>query len=441
MQKLITRLNKTDPNFSAQFEQLLRPESAVQQHIDVTVKNIISDVRKQGDAALLEYTKKFDNWQPETAQALKITNSQCEQALKNLMPEQQQALRTAAHNIRDYHQRQVQTSWSYLTEAGTLLGQKMTPLDHVGIYVPGGRASYPSSVLMNAIPAKVAGVQEIIMTVPTPKGEINPWVLAAAAVAGVDQLFMIGGAQAVAALAYGTQTIPRVDKIVGPGNSYVAEAKRQVFGQVGIDMIAGPSEILVVCDGKTDPRWVVLDLFSQAEHDEMAQAILICPDADYLDQIEKTIAELLPQQPRADIIRVSLKERGALIQVKDLDEAIELVNQIAPEHLALSVEQPELLANKVRHAGAIFMGPYTAEVFGDYCAGPNHVLPTSGSARFFSPLGVYDFQKRTSLIHCTPSSAAELVKTASILARSEGLIAHAEAAECRSEKASGEKNE
>lgn len=433
MQKLINRLNKTDSNFSAQFDQLLRPESAVQQHIDITVKNIIADVRKRGDIAVLEYTEKFDNWQGETIQSIKITHRQCEQALETLTQEQQRALHTAAQNIRDYHQRQVQTSWSYHTQAGSLLGQKITPLDRVGIYVPGGRASYPSSVLMNTIPAKVAGVQEIIMTVPAPNGEINPQVLAAAAVVGVDHIFRIGGAQAIAALAYGTQTISRVDKIVGPGNAYVAEAKRQVFGQVGIDMIAGPSEIVVVCDGQTDPRWVVFDLFSQAEHDPLAQAILISPDAEYLDQIEKTITELLPKQPRADIIKVSLKERGALIQVKDLEEAVELVNYIAPEHLALSVAQPEVLANKVRHAGAIFMGPYTAEVFGDYCAGPNHVLPTSGSARFFSPLGVYDFQKRTSFIQCTSESAAELAETASVLARSEGLEAHAQAAECRGE--------
>ncbi len=435
MRKLIARLNSQDVNFAAQFQQLLRPESAEQVQIDVTVKKIIAEVRQRGDTAVLEYTEKFDHWSPASGQALKITNEYGERTLSLLEKDEQptlQALRTAAENIRDYHQRQVQASWSYRTEAGTLLGQKITPVERVGIYVPGGSASYPSSVLMNAIPAKIAGVQKIIMMVPTPKENINPWVIAAAEIAGVDEIFRVGGAQAIAALAYGTQTIPRVDKIVGPGNAYVAEAKRQVFGQVGIDMIAGPSEILVVCDGKTDPRWVVLDLFSQAEHDPMAQAILICPDEDYLNQIEKTIEALLPQQSRADIIQISLRDRGALIQVKDLEEAVELVNDIAPEHLALSVDQPELWANKIRHAGAIFMGPHTAEVFGDYCAGPNHVLPTSGSARFFSPLGVYDFQKRTSLIQCTPSSATELAKTASLLAYREGLTAHAQAAECRS---------
>jgi len=362
---------------------------------------------------------------------LVIEQAALQDSLAKINAAQRQALEVAAERIRAYHQRQAAGDWSYTESDGTVLGQKITPLDRVGIYVPGGKAAYPSSVLMNAIPAHVAGVEEIVMVVPTPGGAVNELVLAAAAVAGVQRAFAIGGAQAVAALAYGTESVPRVDKIVGPGNIYVATAKREVFGQVGIDMIAGPSEILVICDGSTDPDWVAMDLFSQAEHDEDAQSILISPSADYLDQVSASIDKLLPQMERVDILKVSLAERAIFIQVKDLDEAMVVANRIAPEHLELSLKEPEPWLSKIKHAGAIFMGPYTAEALGDYCAGPNHVLPTSGTARFSSPLGVYDFQKRSSLIYCSAAGASQLGKTASVLARGEGFTAHARSAEYR----------
>jgi histidinol dehydrogenase len=360
-----------------------------------------------------------------------MSKDRLQTALTRISPEQREALEIAANRVRSYHERQLSHSWQYEEADGTLLGQKVTPMDRVGIYVPGGKAAYPSSVLMNAMPAKVAGVAEIIMVVPTPDGVVNEMVLAAAAIAGVDRVFTIGGAQAVAALAYGTETVPRVDKIVGPGNIYVATAKRAVFGAVGIDMIAGPSEILVICDGKTDPDWVAMDLFSQAEHDEDAQPILIATDSGFIDQVEASIAKLLPTMEREQIITASLLDRAILIEVADLDEAAALSNRIAPEHLELSVEDPIGLAEKIKHAGAIFMGRYTAEALGDYCAGPNHVLPTSGTARFSSPLGVYDFQKRSSLIMFSADGGSEMGKVASVLARGEGLTAHARSAEYR----------
>jgi histidinol dehydrogenase len=367
---------------------------------------------------------------------LEIPAERLQQALDNLPVDQRTALHTATDRVRSYHQHQKQDSWSYTEADGTLLGQQVTALDRVGLYVPGGKAAYPSSVIMNAIPAKVAGVPELIMVVPTPDGEVNELVFAAAAICGVDRVFAVGGAQAVAALAYGTETVPQVDKIVGPGNIYVATAKRYVFGTVGIDMIAGPSEILVVCDGQTNPDWIAMDLFSQAEHDEDAQSIIICPDAAYLDQVQASIEKLLPTMSRAEIIRASLGNRGALVQVRDMDEAIEVANYIAPEHLELSVADPEAMAKQIKHAGAIFMGRYTAEALGDYCAGPNHVLPTSRTARYSSPLGVYDFQKRSSLIMCSADGASELGKTASTLARGEGLEAHARSAEYRIKQSS-----
>jgi histidinol dehydrogenase len=383
---------------------------------------------------VIEYSNRFDHLHIESMDQLELTQEQLEDALNSLPADQRYALLAAADRVRQYHDKQKQDSWQYSEEDGTLLGQKVTPLDRVGIYVPGGKAAYPSSVLMNAIPAHVAGVKEIIMVVPTPGGELNQLVLAAAAVAGVTKIFTIGGAQAVAALAYGTATIPKVDKIVGPGNIFVATAKRQVFGAVGIDMIAGPSEILVVCDGQTNPDWIAMDLFSQAEHDEDAQAILISPDQNFLDQVQASIEKLLPTMARKDIIRASLNARAALVKVKDMHEACEVSNSIAPEHLELSVEDPQALLSKIRHAGAIFMGRHTSEALGDYCAGPNHVLPTSGTARFSSPLGVYDFQKRSSLIMCSPEGASELGKIASVLARGEQLEGHARSAEYRIKK-------
>jgi histidinol dehydrogenase len=379
----------------------------------------------------LEFTNKFDRRSAQTMGELVITAAQLKESLNQISPEQRQALEIAAERIRSYHQHQLQASWRYTEADGTVLGQQITAMERVGLYVPGGKASYPSSVLMNAVPAKVAGVDELTMVVPAPDGELSPMVLAAAAIAGVDRVITIGGAQAVAALAYGTETITKVDKIVGPGNIYVATAKRAVFGQVAIDMIAGPSEILVICDGLTDPDWIAMDLFSQAEHDEQAQAILLCPDADYLDKVEAAITRLLPTLARNEIAATSLKNRGALIKVADIDEAIAVSNRIAPEHLELSVADPESLLPKVRHAGAIFMGRFTPEALGDYCAGPNHVLPTSGTARFSSPLGVYDFQKRSSIIMCSAAGASELSKVASVLARSEYLEAHARSAEYR----------
>ncbi len=429
----IQRLTTTDADFKQQLEALLAWDSASDQQVNQTVNGIIADIRQRGDAALLEYTRRFDHWEPADAAALEIPADRLERAWNSIPAKQRDALAHATQRIRTYAERQKMEGWSYTEEDGTLLGQQVTPLDRVGLYVPGGKAAYPSSVLMNAIPAKVAGVPELIMVVPTPDAELNLLVLAAAHAAGVDRVFTIGGAQAVAALAYGTESIPGVDKIVGPGNIYVATAKRAVFGQVGIDMIAGPSEILVVCDGQTNPDWIAMDLFSQAEHDEDAQSILISPDAAFITQVEASIERLLPEMGRRQIIETALRERGALIQVEDLDEAVELVNTIAPEHLELSVADPQLMAKKIRHAGAIFMGRYTAEALGDYCAGPNHVLPTSRTARFSSPLGVYDFQKRSSLIMASATGAARLANTTSVLARGEGLTAHARSAEYRSD--------
>ena len=427
----VRRLNAQDAAFTTQLDQLLSWESVSDASINQRVLDIIDNVRTRGDAALIDYTRQFDGLDVAQMSDLILPRERLELALTRITPEQRSALETAAERVRLYHERQVQDSWRYQEADGTVLGQNITPLDRAGLYVPGGKASYPSSVLMNAIPAKVAGVPEVVMVVPTPRGEINELVLAAAAIAGVDRVFTIGGAQAVAALAYGTESVPPVDKIVGPGNIYVATAKRHVFGKVGIDMIAGPSEILVVCDGKTDPDWIAMDLFSQAEHDEDAQSILLSPDADFLDRVEQSMQRLLPTLERESIARVSLRERGALIQVADMAQAIAVANRIAPEHLELSVENPEELLPLIRHAGAIFMGRYTAEALGDYCAGPNHVLPTSGTARFSSPLGVYDFQKRSSIIYCSPEGASELGKVASVLARGESLTAHARSAEYR----------
>ncbi|MFP4611371.1 MAG: histidinol dehydrogenase [Thiohalophilus sp.] len=427
----IRRLDKNDSNFWSELDALLDWEGVSDEAINTTVKNILREVRTRGDAALVEYTNQFDRMAAASMAELTLDMDRLEAALNNIPAETRQALETAAQRLRTYHAHQKMESWSYTEADGTLLGQQVTPLDRVGLYVPGGKATYPSSVLMNAIPAHVAGVQEIIMVVPTPDGEVNEMVLAAARIAGVSRVFTLGGAQAVAALAYGTETVPPVDKIVGPGNIYVATAKSMVFGRVGIDMIAGPSEILVVCDGKTDPDWIAMDLFSQAEHDEDAQAILVSPDAAFLDQVKQSIDRLVPEMERKAIIETSLSDRGALIQVKDMDEAIEVANYIAPEHLELSIDNPEATAKQIRHAGAIFMGRYTAEAIGDYCAGPNHVLPTSRTARFSSPLGVYDFQKRSSLIMCSADGASQLGKTASVLARGESLTAHARSAEYR----------
>ncbi len=428
------QLNAGTANFYAELDAMLAWESVADDKVQATVKEILNAVRSRGDAAVLEYTNRFDRMQVENFSELELTQARLNQALKNIPAEQRAALETAAQRLRSYHRHQKMQSWSYTEEDGTLLGQQVTALDRVGLYVPGGKATYPSSVLMNAIPAHVAGVDEIIMVVPTPDGEVNELVLAAAAIAGVNRVFTIGGAQAIAALAYGTETVPQVDKIVGPGNIYVAAAKSMVFGRVGIDMIAGPSEILVICDGRTDPDWIAMDLFSQAEHDEDAQAILLSPDADFLQKVKASIEKLLPEMERRDIIETSLNARGVLIEVRDLEQAIEVANHIAPEHLELSLENPQLMAEKIRHAGAIFMGRYTAEALGDYCAGPNHVLPTSRTARFSSPLGVYDFQKRSSLIMCSADGASELGKTASVLARGESLTAHARSAEYRIKK-------
>ncbi len=427
----IKQLQKSDADFWSQLDALLAWESVSDASVLDTVNGIIADIRKRGDEAVLDYTQRFDRLTVDSMSGLEVSAQSLAASLDKISAGQKQALELAAQRIRDYAEHQKMESWSYTEADGTLLGQQVTPLDKVGLYVPGGKAAYPSSVLMNAIPAKVAGVQELIMVVPTPDGEVNDLVFAAASIAGVDRVFTIGGAQAVAALAYGTQTIPQVDKIVGPGNIYVATAKRMVFGTVGIDMIAGPSEILVICDGQTDADWIAMDLFSQAEHDEDAQSILISPDADFIARVKESIGRLLEEMPRKEIIQTSLSERGAIIQVADLDEAVEVANYIAPEHLELSVAEPEKMAAKIRHAGAIFMGRYTAEALGDYCAGPNHVLPTSRTARFSSPLGVYDFQKRSSLINCSAQGASELGKVASELAHGEGLTAHARSAEYR----------
>jgi len=427
-------MNTSDAGFDKQLEQLLAWESVSDGAVNATVNDIIDNIRGRGDEALLEYTNRFDGWQAESAADLEIPLSRLEQAWNAIPADQQRALEHAAERVKHYHEKQKGESWSYTEEDGTLLGQQVTPLDRVGLYVPGGKAAYPSSVLMNALPAKVAGVAELIMVVPTPSGELNELVLAAAHICGVDKVFAVGGAQAVAALAYGTESVPPVDKVVGPGNIYVATAKRAVFGQVGIDMVAGPSEILVVCDGKTNPDWVAMDLFSQAEHDEDAQSILVCPDADFIEQVRASIDKLLPTMEREPIIATALRERGALIVCKDMDEACDVANYIAPEHLELSVDDPEALLAKIRHAGAIFMGRYTSEPLGDYCAGPNHVLPTSRTARFSSPLGVYDFQKRSSLIMVSKEGSDTLGRTASVLARGEGLTAHARSAEYRFEE-------
>ena len=435
---LLRRLNTSSPDFEAQYTQLFARMADESADIDARAAEILAVVRARGDAAVLEFTRRFDRLDAPDMAALEISQTELRAALSSLPSEQRQALEQAAERVRDYHQRQMQQvgrSWEYRDADGTLLGQKVTPLDRVGIYVPGGKAAYPSSVLMNAIPAHVAGVEDIVMVVPTPGGERNPLVLAAAAVAGVRRAFAIGGAQAVAALAYGTATVPKVDKIVGPGNAYVAAAKRRVFGVCGIDMIAGPSEILVIADGTTPPEWVAMDLFSQAEHDEMAQSILLCPDAYYLEMVAAEIRRLLPGMARRDIIAASLSGRGALIQVRNLDEACELADRIAPEHLEVSAADPRPIADRLRHAGAIFLGTYTSESLGDYCAGPNHVLPTSGTARFSSPLGVYDFIKRTSLIEVSHAGAQQLGRIASVLAHGEGLQAHALAAEMRLDRA------
>jgi histidinol dehydrogenase len=429
----IRRLDSGNSGFEQDFLALLSSSDEPETSVTDTVKSILVDIRKRGDEALVEYTNRFDQRQAKHAD-LKIPQQALKDALDSITPELKQGLEQAAVRIRSYHERQRLESWSYKDNDGTLLGQHVTPLDSVGVYVPGGKAAYPSSVLMNVIPAKVAGVKEIIMVVPAPKGEIIPLVLAAASIAGVTQAFSIGGAQAVAALAYGTETVPRVDKIVGPGNIYVATAKRMVFGTVGIDMIAGPSEVLIISDGNSNPDWIAMDLFAQAEHDEEACAILICPDNEFLNSVEASIKRLLPEMERSEIIQQALRKNGALIHVEDIHDAVEIANRVAPEHLELSVSDPEALLTEIRHAGAIFMGCNTAEALGDYCAGPNHVLPTARTARFSSPLGVYDFQKRSSMIMCTDESVSSLAGTASILARGEGLTAHARSAEFRIKK-------
>ena len=431
----IRKLDSTDPEFNRQLNAVLAFQTSEDEAIDRAAARILADVKARGDAAVLNYTNQFDHLGAVSVAALEIGQAELRTALNQLSPSRRAALQTAADRVHAYHQRQRQEcgsdGFTYTEADGTILGQKVTPLDRVGIYVPGGKAAYPSSVLMNAIPAKVAGVQEIIMVVPTPGGVKSELVLAAAAIAGADRVFTIGGAQAIGALAYGTATIPQVDKIVGPGNAYVAAAKRRVFGTVGIDMIAGPSEILVICDGSTDPNWVAMDLFSQAEHDELAQSILVCPDAGYITQVEASINRQLDAMPRKDVIRTSLINRGAMIKVRDMDEACAIANLIAAEHLEISAENPQQWADQVRHAGAMFLGRFSSESLGDYCAGPNHVLPTSRTARFSSPLGVYDFQKRSSIIHVSEAGAQTLGKIAAELAYGEGLQAHARSAEYR----------
>jgi histidinol dehydrogenase len=430
----IRRLSANATGFREELDQLLAWETVSNDAVNDIVKEVVLAVKSKGDAALLEYTARFDRLQLKTGTDLEIPTSELHAALKRIPQNQREGLEISAERVRDYHQKQIQNSWSYTESDGTLLGQQVTPLDKVGLYVPGGKAAYPSSVIMNAIPAKVAGVKELIMVVPTPDGVVNDMVLAAAAICGVDRVFTLGGAQAVAALAYGTETVPQVDKIVGPGNIFVATAKRMVFGTVGIDMIAGPSEILVYCDGKTNPDWIAMDLFSQAEHDEDAQSILVTQDAAFADQVHESMSRLVKTLPREEIITKAITDRGAIIVVDDEEQAMEMINIIAPEHLELSVEDPQALLPKIRHAGAIFMGRYTAEALGDYCAGPNHVLPTSRTARFSSPLGVYDFQKRSSLIMCSADGASELGKIAAVLADGEGLQAHAASARYRIKK-------
>ena len=429
--KAVNRLHINDADFDTRLEQLLAWESVSDDNVAKAVADILERVRLHGDSALLELTNQYDDRQVESAEQLEISQAQLKNAFDRVPAASAEALQAAAERITSFHERQISESWQYEDQDGTVLGQRVTAIDKVGLYVPGGKAAYPSSVLMNALPARVAGVQQLIMVVPAPAGELDDLVLAAAWVAEVDRVFTVGGAQAIAALAYGTDLVPAVDKIVGPGNIFVATAKRAVFGKVGIDMIAGPSEICVVCDGNTDANWIAADLFSQAEHDEQAQAILICNDGDYIDDVEKAMHGLIGDMPRSSIIEQSMRDRGCAIQVETMSQAVQLVNRIAPEHLELSVAEPESILPEIRHAGAIFMGRYTAEALGDYCAGPNHVLPTSGTARFSSPLGVYDFQKRSSLIGCSAKGAAILGKTASVLARGEGLVAHAVSAEAR----------
>lgn len=427
------RLNARDSDFDGRLEQLTQWQSVADDGVESVVDEIIHAIRTDGDEALLQYTCQFDRLDVSSVAELEVSKPRLQQALDAIDEPSRQALAFAADRIRNFHQRQLQQSWQYEDELGNVLGQRVTPLDRAGLYVPGGKASYPSSVLMNALPAKVAGVADVVMVVPAPGGELSELVLAAAAIAGVDRVLTIGGAQAVAALAYGTQSIAAVDKIVGPGNRYVAAAKRKVFGQVGIDMVAGPSEILVICDGSTDPDWVAMDLFSQAEHDENAQSILLCPSASYLDAVQSSIDRLLPEMERADTIAASLQGRGAMILTADLAEAAAISNRLAPEHLELSVADPDPLLAQITHAGAIFVGPWTCEALGDYCAGPNHVLPTSRTARFSSPLGVYDFQKRSSLIRCSREGVNVLGEQAAILAQGEGLTAHARSAQMRTQ--------
>lgn len=428
---MIRKMNAADAGFAAALDALLAFDNSTDTRVDAAVTEVLAGVRARGDAAVVEFTNRFDQLDAPDMAALELPRAALEAALASITPAQRQALETAAARVRSYHQKQLLESWSFTEADGTRLGQKVTPLDRAGLYVPGGKASYPSSVLMNAIPAKVAGVKELIMVTPTLRGERNPLVLAAAAIAGVDRVFTIGGAQAVAALAYGTETIPQVDKIVGPGNAFVAEAKRRVFGTVGIDMVAGPSEVLIISDGSGNPDWVAMDLFAQAEHDEVAQSLLLCTSDTFIAAVEASIAKLLPEMPRREIIAASLANRGALIKVASLDEACEIANHIAPEHLELAIEHAEPWVDKIRHAGAIFVGHCSVESLGDYCAGPNHVLPTMRSARFSSPLGVYDFQKRTSIIHMSPAGAAALAPVAAELAYGEGLQAHAKSAEYR----------
>ena len=427
----LRRLSSSAADFEARLSELTAIENSLDESVDRAVAGILEDVRSRGDAALLDYTARLDRVTLERAQDLEIPRSDLDAALAALDPSSRDALQQAASRVRAYHERQLAKSWDYTEADGTRLGQRITPIERVGLYVPGGRAAYPSSVLMNALPARVAGVPQLIMVVPTPGGERNPLVLAAAAIAGVDRVFAVGGAQAIAALAYGTATIPAVDKIVGPGNAYVAAAKRRVFGTVGIDMVAGPSEILVICDGGTEPDWIAMDLFSQAEHDEAAQAILISPDVEFLDRVAESIRRLLPSMSRQEIIRASLERRGALIATRNLAEACDIANRIAPEHLELSLAEPERWLPRIRHAGAVFLGRYSSEALGDYCAGPNHVLPTSRTARFSSPLGVYDFQKRSSVIHISRQGAQSLGPLAAALADGEGLTAHAASARMR----------
>jgi len=435
----IARLSTAQNDFSGRLAKLIAFDATFDEQVERNVAEICDAVRDRGDAAVLQYTERFDQLKAARVADLELPRSALERAHSGLPRKEREALEQAAARIRSYHKRQLAKSWQFTESDGTTLGQRVTPLDRVGLYVPGGKAAYPSSVLMNAIPARIAGVGELVMTVPTPRGERNPLVLAAAAVAGVDRVFTIGGAQAVAALAFGTQTIRQVDKIVGPGNAYVVAAKRRVFGTVGIDMISGPTEILVICDGTTDPDWIAMDLFSQAEHHETSQALLVSPDRGFIERVEKSMARLLDGMSRRDVIDASLRRRGALIEVRNLDEACEIANRIAPEHLELSVADPKKWVKKIRHAGAIFLGRYASEALGDYCAGPNHVLPTSRTARFSSPLGVYDFQKRTSVIAVSRKGAQKLGRIAATLAQGEGLHAHARSAELRLEKARGKR--